>query len=231
MTTAELLTELSYGDLATGAINMEFRLRRLLIPEFLNDVDKVCGKPWWRWGFLTLSVVANTRSYALPTDFRMADKLAVYDADEPAIGGYFELTYRGEFSSDQLLAELGGADDGERDMPLGYYVVSSDDATSSTTARPLLYLTKTPTINFTIKGRYTKRVPFADNTTSVNLDAFIPIEWQVVLFKMCERELAKARYGSGDKRYDLADKEYRTALNTKIGDKHAATPNRVTLMR
>lgn len=232
MTTADIVSEVSNGDLATGTININFRLRRVVIPTFLADVDRRCGRPWWRTGFLTLNVVANTREYALTNDFRRMDKLSVYDADDPAIGGYNEIVYRGEFAHDMLLAELGGADDdGDNHLPLGFYILMRDGAGGgSAPYPPLLYFTRTPTINFTAKGKYEKRVYFADNTTSVDLNLYIPEEWQVGIVHLLEYTLFKARYGAGDKRSGDARKDYDSFLESMVTAKHPAQQRRVVTL-
>lgn len=226
MTTAQLIAEVTYGDLGIGGISLERRLRRIIIPQYLSDIDRIVGKPHWRKGVLTLTVVANTRSYSLPNDFKRMQKLAVYDADDPAIGGFVEIAYRGEFSDDILMAETGGADDpADSDIPLGYYIQGDDVAV------PKLWFTKTPTSNFSAKGQYDKRIYFADDTTSVELDPFIPNDWQGGLIYALESELALARYGMGDKRVDLYQQKYERFIRSKVGDKHPAVARRVTLMR
>lgn len=226
MTTAQLIAEVSYGDLGVGGISLERRLRRIIIPQYLSDIDRIVGKPYWRKGIWTQAVVANTRSYALPNDFKRFQKLAVYDASDPAIGGFVEIVYRGEFSDDILMAETGGADDpADNNIPLGYYIQGDDSAL------PKLWFTKTPTSNFTVKGQYDKKIYFADDTTSVDLNPYIPEDWQGGLIHALEYTLAVTRYGMGDKRADMYKREYQAFIQSKIGDRHPAVARRVTLMR
>ena len=226
MTTAQLIAEASYGDLGVGGISLERRLRRVIIPRYLSDIDRIVGKPYWRKGVLTLNVVANTRSYALPNDFKRTQKLAVYDASDPAIGGFVEIVYRGEFADDILMAETGGADDpADNDIPLGFYIQGDD------TAVPKLWFTKTPVSNFTAKGQYDKKIYFADDTSIVDLNPFIPEDWQGGLIHALEYTLAVARYGMGDKRADLYKRDYQEFIQSKVGDRHPAVARRVTLMR
>lgn len=226
MTTSELIAEVSYGDLGIGGISLERRLRRIIIPKYLSDIDRMVGKPYWRKGVWTQAVTSGTRSYTLPTNFKRFQKLAVYDATDPAIGGFVEIVYRGEFSDDILMAETGGADDpADSDIPLGYYIQGDDSAA------PKLWFTKTPTSNFTVKGQYDKKIYFADDTTAVDLNPFIPEDWQGGLLHALEYTLAVARYGMGDKRADMHKRDYQAFIQSKIGDRHPAVARRVTLMR
>ena len=226
MTTSELIAEVSYGDLGIGGISLERRLRRIIIPKYLSDIDRMVGKPYWRKGVWTQAVTSGTRSYTLPTNFKRMQKLAVYDAADPAIGGFVEIVYRGEFSDDILMAETGGADDpADNNIPLGYYIQGDDSAA------PKLWFTKTPTSNFTVKGQYDKKIYFADDTTAVDLNPLIPEDWQGGLIHALEYTLAAARYGMGDKRADLYKRDYQEFIMSKVGDKHPAVARRVTLMR
>jgi hypothetical protein len=222
MTTTQVIARANAGGLSTTEIDLEVELRRNVIPQFFADVDEGAGRPWWRRQVYSLSVVANTRSYTLPEDFGFMEELRT------AGGG--KIAYVGESDDSILAAELG--ENSSEDVPAGYYVLPKmSGSTPLTLAGPQLSLTTTPTSSFTAKGIYQRTIDWADDTTEVNLDLYVPLNLQYALVELLRAQICKDRYGQGDKRTAQYLDAYSVWIRRARLHKHPARQELQYLMR
>lgn len=195
MTTVQIESYADLSQLSAPDIDLKIILRKKVVPDFYEDV----GTPAWRRKTATLSLVAGDRTKDLATDFLRMKEIGVL----PLVSG---LRYIGDDPQLIALAEVPQSPN----TPTGYYLVPS-------TGPPVV---ATRAIKFdvpaagtcTVSYTYYSTVPFADLTTSVELDPYIPPHFQWTLVHGLERYLFARRYGQGDPRFKVADEEYGRAI-------------------
>lgn len=196
MTTTEVATYANEEGLVIGAadINLQVRLRRKVIPKFEMDV----GEAAWRRKQDTLSISANDRDYDLPTDFGKMLTMPLYrDYNEAE----FSLDYIGEDTARMARARATT----ETGSPNGYWI---ERLTATPKTQRVLYLETIPDAAFTLYFSYLQEIYFEDNTTSVDLDQFIPPKLQWALVEGLKMEIYKNRISVDDPRWSITKAEY-----------------------
>ena len=219
MTTTEIENLADSDGMATQDLkgNLGRILRRLVIPEFLRDVDRQIGRVHWRRKTTTFSVVVGTRNYDCPTDFDKFELLQRLRGTE--LGPTLE--YIGEESDLVNAAEAATI----AAAPSGYYIVPG--ATNQFAIR----LSAPPDANHTLYGVYTKMLYWANDNAAVNLDSLIPWQYQGGLVKKLRMYIVKDRMGIKDNRYAIEKGEYDEWISGLEYAKEAGPRQRVVMVR
>jgi len=185
MTTATIAAAADTKGLAGSDMDLQVLLRRNVIPAFLEDVGYVS----WRRQATTASVALGARYFALATaNFWHMKTVALATEEETP------LNYIGDDEVQVLKAEANTTNA----KPTGYYMKIHTDGTWRAyfdapfdSARTVAYV-------------YDTNILFADDTTVVNLDIYIPSQFQWALVEGLKAEIFYDRYGVGDDRYTAA---------------------------
>jgi hypothetical protein len=174
-------------------MNLQVRLRRKVIPMFYLDVGQ-CG---WRNLIATIAVTANTRQYDLPIDFVKMQDAPIYAIGEDT----YSLAYIGENTREVALAEANTT----LENPAGYWITRNG---ANPNAYRAIRLSRLPETNFTLVYPYLSAVRFADNATEIELDNYIPPEYQWALVEGLKKEIFANRIAVDDPRVVTASNEY-----------------------
>lgn len=191
MTTAEIELAANRGNLANADFVIGQVLRRQVIPQFLEDV----GITSWRKAYKTITTVAGTQYYDLDSNF-----LSVHEAfrlpnqDDP-------LEYIGEDPRKVAFAEANTV----QAAPTSYYIVL-DGATPAKWRR--LKFQAPPDAVYTIPVVENTYIPFADNTTAVDMMPYLPEQFHWGLVDGLRTQIYFDRFGQGDDRYVEAKASY-----------------------
>ena len=170
------------GNIATGAFNVRNTLRFEVIPEFYRHVGDVT---WLRRG-TTITVVPGERTFRLPRDFRSV--ISAGGKERP-------LCYIGE---DPVLVARAEAQQ-TASCPRGYYIVK--DAECKWRA---IKFDAPSDMEYLVPLVYRSRLSFGNDADEVELDEFIPEDYQQALLQGLKAEIYLDRYGQGDERYKTA---------------------------
>jgi len=211
MKTDEIEALADSEGLAQAGFNLTKTLRRIVIPEFFLDVDNVIGQVHWRRAVWTQQLSVGTRNYDLPGDW---EKFQVLRLQTSAGLENSEMTYIGEHVEKILTAEVATT----ARKPDTYYIVAG-------TSTPLfaLRLGDPTDDSYTILSVYSRLIPFSDDSSPVDLDLYIPWQYQGGLVRMLKKEIYKDRFGVNDKRYTVEKAEYQEWLG-KMAIKKEAGP-------
>lgn len=177
------------GGIASPDINLKVLLRRMVIPEFFEDVKY----PSWRRVPASLPVQQGVKAYDLPDDFGQMIQV-VLGIEQP-------VKYIGEDPDKVLAAELAT----QPGKPSGYYLCRRED--SEVFKR--LSFDCPPGQNYpNCKILYYRQANFEDDTADVDLDKFIPSQFQWALVERLKAEIMAVRFGLGDPRYTAAMESY-----------------------
>lgn len=196
MTTAEIESAANRGNIATADFVIGQVLRRQVIPQFLEDV----GVTSWRKAYKTITTVAGTQYYDLDANF-----LKVHEAYRITNGGIDDppLEYIGEDPRKVALAEANTT----RSAPTGYYI-TIDGASAGAGLWRRMKFQAPPDAVYAIQVVQLTYIPFADDTTSLNLKPYIPEQFHWGLVTGLRKEIFFDRFGQGDPRYDRANADY-----------------------
>lgn len=215
MLTSSIETYAATGDLSSPDIDLKVMLRRNVVPAFLSDV----GYPSWRRKPATFNCVASTQSYDLPDDFwQMQVVNIVLGTDDPS-----DVPYIGDDPQKVLLAEAATT----LGKPGAYYL----------TRRTTTYLFKKlkfdvpPDAAYVCRYSYYSGIEFTDDTTAVELDKYIPAQFQWALVEGLKREIMFIRFGIGDSRYQASDNAYQAWVTRAAGSPELARRNTVHYSR
>ena len=223
MTTAEIESLANQDGLATTDFSNTLKQvhRRLVIPEFFRDLDRAIGRLHWRRKTTTFSVVVGTRNYDCPTDFDkfelIAQALSTSDTGLANEG----LNYIGEDDWEVLKAEA-ATDTGP---PVAYYVVAG--ATNQFAIR----LSAPPDGAYTLHALYYRMIPWANDTSDVDLNPYIPWQYQGGLVKRLRMYILEDRIGIKDNRYTIVRDEYQRWIESLEFAKEAAPRTKVVTCR
>ena len=195
MTTAQIETYADIGGIAQPDVDLKIILRRKVVPEFLRRV----GYPSWRRKNAAISLVASTQEYDLPDDFGSMKSLSLNSPQSSTVQ-YTELTYIGDDPMKVVLA----AGTVTAAKPTGYYFVRR--ATTELFKR--LRFNCPPDLAYTCRYVYNMNIVFADDTTSVEIDKYVPAEFQWGLVEGLKAYLYGVRRGLGDARKEDAETEF-----------------------
>jgi hypothetical protein len=183
------------GGIAQPDLNLKVLLRHNVVPAFLHDVGFVS----WRRQVAALPIAASTSGYDLPEDFWMMQSLALDSAPSSP------LQYIGDDAEKVMAAEI-ATTSGTPAQPGGYYLVRR--ATTQVFKR--LKLNVIPDATYPAHYTYYSGVPFVDDTTDVEMDKYIPNQFQWVFVEGLKKEIMFLRFGIGDPRYVAAEQSYGT---------------------
>jgi len=204
MTTAVIEGYANEEGLVIGSsdINLKVRLRRKVIPKWEMDV----GECAWRRKNGTLNVTAGDREYDLPADFgKMLDLPEWRDSSRTVR----RLQYIGENTTAMAEAESSTTPD----SPTSYYFTR---VTGPPTALRAIKLNVIPSAAFTLYYSYLSEIQFADLTTDVELDNYMPLKFQWALVEALKMEIYKGRISINDPRLTDAKGEYQGYVDAAI---------------
>lgn len=210
MTTAEIETLANPGGAIIGSsdLNLKTILRRKVIPQFESDV----GECAWRRVFTTLSFAAGDREKDLPTNFKkMLDGPSWYDAD----GLRWNMSYLGE----NVAAVLESENSTTAAAPSGFYLVRPATAPINLRRIRLNAITDRA---LTLQYGYISQIYFADLTTSVELDPFIPLDLQWALVEGLKIEVLADRMAIDDPRIAKAIADRQRYIDKAIEEREPA---------
>lgn len=189
MTTAQIESNADPKGLAGTYFDLKVVLRRNVVPKFLADV----GYCAWRFKFATISLAASARYISISDgDF--------WHMKHVVIKGYeaSPLTYIGDDMKHVLTAESATI----TGTPEGYYLKLHTDGTW----RVFFDVPSNATRDIVIA--YDTNIPFSDDTTSINLDQYIPKQFHWALVCGLQMKLYEDRLGIEDQRYATSKQEY-----------------------
>lgn len=191
MTTADIEQRADPTGVATADINLKLELRYNVIPEFLEDVGYVS----WRRKHVS-KVLAAAANYVDVSDstYSFAHMKQVFlasDFDTP-------LSYIGEDPMEVLRAKANTT----AGKPTGYYLESDgDDFQRVSFNCPAQQ-------EYTVWMTLDLHIKFPDDTSSIDLDKYIPSQFQWGLVAGLRKTIYRERFGIGDERYQEADAEF-----------------------
>jgi hypothetical protein len=205
MKTSQIEALSNKGNLASGAFNLKTTLRFEIVPEFYRRMGDVT----WLRRNRKLDVIAPERQYNLPMDFRSM----------VSVGGCgaAELRYIGEDPLLVTAAELATT----ASRPHGYYIVHDDEGQWRA-----IKFDAIPDMNYTVPYVYRSRLVFHNDSDDVELNQYIPEDYQQALIQGLRREIMLDRFGQLDKRYEAAAAKFEEICEeAKQGAHDLATRN------
>ena len=199
MTTTQIASYADPEGLAVPDINLQVELRRGVIPEFYEDVSEV---GWRRVYGVEENLPSGSRDFLLPLDFSEMKKIIPGTAGEQTFDDSKALAYIGDNPDLVLRAEAtttAGA-------PSGYYL----DWTTS--PYPSVKLSALTDQVYTFRYVYLSRLNFENDTTVIELDRYIPRNFQWGLVEGLKKVIYERRYGVGDQRWITADARYQKII-------------------
>lgn len=214
MTTLDIETQADPGELAGADLNLKLVLRQKVVYEFMHDL----GYPSWARGYETKPLAAGLRYVDMTANtFRQMRNVFISP----------------DFAEDNAL-EYVGDDDGKvltamattsTQKPTAYYLGS----TGSTFER--IFFNAIADTAYTVGYVYYKRIPFSDNTSTLDLDPYIPEDVQWALVEGLRRYLYRERVGMEDRRYVEADQEYGRWISRLLENPEKASGGKRKYMR
>lgn len=205
MTTAQIEALADSGGLSGPDMNLGAVLRRKVIPEFFRDV----GPVGWARKVGTLAISSAAREYALAADFSYMVSMVLSDkTSEP-------LVYIGEDPEKVMAAECSTTPG----RPSGYYfsTVTPEDLEDAAELYQKLKFDCLPDASYAASYIYRRCVPFSDDTTSVNMDHYVPVQAQWALVEALKMEIMRDRFGIEDPRFVAASAAYQAWI-ARIGE-------------
>jgi hypothetical protein len=203
--------------IGSSDINLQIRLRRKVVPNFYRDVGDVV----WRRTDTTLPVSANDREYDLPSDF---DEIIGVPRGNFSASSYFDLTYIGE----DALAKAAATANVTPGTPAGYWIKR---ATSAPKSMRVLYLDCLPDTAFTLYYSYRTLIYFADDTTPVDFEDYVPNKYQWALVEGLKLEIYRSRLKIDDPRLIECKEAYAKIVEDAIEDSEPAPRRKLARMR
>lgn len=211
MTTADIVTRADPGQLASPDLNLDIELRHYAIPYFYSMPDQYdalgggVGYAQWRRKNVSASINQGDTSFALPPDFWEMKFISFGQSASGSQNLSFEtgeLQYIGEDAAQVAQAENATTIIGR---PTGYYFGGNPGAMT-------LKLSGPADQGYTCRYSYYNGIVFADDTSTVDLAAYIPERYQWALVELLRRRLYGFRFGIGDTRFTWADQETKSIL-------------------
>jgi hypothetical protein len=214
MTTTQIETYADIGGISSPDINLKVLLRRNVVPAFLSDVGYVS----WRRQHATLALsVAGGKQYNLADDFWQMQSLTI-DPDSSK-----SIQYIGDDPEKVMAAELNTTPG----KPTGYYLVRR----VTTLLFQAVKFNYPPDQDYTARYTYYSTVPFADDTTEVELDKYLPSQFQWALVEGLKKEILFLRFGIGDPRYVAAEQAHRMWIERASENPELARRNLAAFVR
>lgn len=189
-----------------------------VLPAFIMD----CGSGYtnWRRTRLTIDVLIDTATYTLPQYVSTVQDIFPVLDTAGSLGD--KLRYLGEISEGLVGTFVTPALKGLPDCyTLSQNVPSTGTATLATASGGLVvWFNKTHDRNRTYRVAADIGLPTSDFNSDHDMNTWVPPEYQWGLVEGLKMELYKTRFGAGDKRYALAERErdkwvMRASVNTE----------------
>lgn len=213
MLTSKIEQKADIGGISSPDLDLPYLLRREVCPMFMHDV----GYVGWRRIVLTFNTIIGTRQYALPTDFEIASLVTI-----PSLSGD-GLPYIGE-SPEKLSKATASTTNA---TPTGYYL----DYDSATGVQNKLSFDSPPSAAVAVNLIYYRTTYFADDTTAVEMDKFVPPHFQSALVNGLRMAICFHRFGIGDPRYIAAEDAYSKTVGRAADNKELARRNNPVFAR
>jgi hypothetical protein len=220
MTTADIEAKADPGNLASPDLDLKFELRQNVVPYFYspeNPRDELgggAGYAWWRRKAASAGINQGDQSFALPADFWEMKFISFGEVTTASSSLDFdrdELKYIGEDPGLVARAEVATV----QVRPQGYYYSGNPGAM-------LLKFDSLADQPYSVGYSYYNRLVFADNTTTVDLNDFIPNQWQWALVSLLRRVLYGFRLGVEDSRFQWATDEAKRWLQAARTNQEAS---------
>lgn len=193
MTTTQIASYADTKGLASSDIDLQVLLRRKIVPDFLSRV----GYTAWRRKEDTAAVSANVRYFDITDhDFYHMKKVVISGEEET------QLLYIGD--DEEKVLRAAATTSADADKPTGYYLrlIAGSPAVwrvyfdvPTDTARTFAYI-------------YDINIYFADDSTPVDFNQYIPHQFQWALVELLKAEIFADRFGAGEEsRYARAIQE------------------------
>ena len=186
MTTATIESEANRTGLATADMNLSVLLRHKTIPLFFERV----GKTAWRRKVASTNTVVNQNYVDLATDFHFLEKVYFGTSNFTEDG---DLTYIGDSYEELAAASAATVAADPSKFYLGY--------TAAGALQRMYFQAPAATVG-AIRYIYYRFAVFADDTTSVNMNQYVPEQYQWGLIEALKEDIFFDRYGVGDNRYE-----------------------------
>lgn len=191
MTTAQIESRAAPNGVALSDINIQIELRYCIIPEFLEDV----GYTTWRRKHIS-KVLASTANYVDVTDAtytfsHMKEIFIQPDWNAP-------LKYIGEDPVEVLKSKA----ETTAGKPTGYYIESDGNAVQR------IGFNRPADQQYTVWMTFDFHIKWTDDSSSRDLDIFIPQHFQYGLIEGLRRQIYHDRSGIEDPRYLKAAEEF-----------------------
>lgn len=191
MTTAQIEARADPSSVATADLNLKLELRHNVVPDFMEDVGYVS----WRRKHISKPLTAAA-SYVdiIDNTYSFSHMKSVY------LEGHWDnpLSYIGEDPIEVLKAKANTV----AGKPSSYYLESSGSAfhrVGFNVPADLAYI---------VWMSFDLHVKWPDDTSSVDLDTYIPSQFQWALVCGLRKFVYRERFGIGDERYQEATAEY-----------------------
>jgi hypothetical protein len=194
MTSTQVETYANIGDIASADVNLKIILRRCIVPKFFELVGPVA----WRRKVATISLVAGDYAKDLPDDYGSMMEVVLTDATVTPTAKR-GLTYIGDDPLNMVAAEVNTT----RAEASQYYVVRR--ATTELFKR--IRFDCPADHAYTVYAVYYSHIQFTDDTTDVELDKYIPGQFQWALVEGLKAYLYAVRVGIADNRQPAAEAE------------------------
>jgi len=195
MTTADAINNANDANLAYPDIDLGTLLRDKILFELFEDVPLEVS---WRRKSGTINIVQGTYDYALPADFDFFKELSL----DPDNDLYLE--YIGD-QPDKMMASAANIANAFQQKPSGYYLYRVADPTYGAVTH--ITFDSPPDAAYTARYLYFFSYKFLAQE-SVELDLYIPPQFQWGIVEGLQREIYRRRFGVGDARYQSAASEF-----------------------
>lgn len=203
--TSDQIIALANKDAIGNGLDLEMILRTEACLEFFSDI----GDVRWRRISTTLTLTIGTKTADLPDDFWKMIDLKIPPTGSTTLVKKDSLKYIGEDHSLVEQAEFNSVPA----KPSGYYIVQRS---SDSTWRSVKFDTP-PDAAYIAYYTYLRGPVFADLSTPVDMDEFVPRELQITLAECLRRKILLDRVGQGDPRYAVAQAQYDKGIAKIVG--------------
>lgn len=209
------IANLANLDGVGSGLDLQLILRTVTIMEYLSDI----GDARWRRVNATLSLVANDRTKNLPDDFYRMIDIKIPPVGATQLCEKDSLRYIGEDSNLVLQSEFSTT----VAKPVAYYIVPRSSSTD--TSFRAIKFSETVDASYTAYYVYLRGPVFADLTSNVDMNNWIPELLQPGLVEGLRKRVLLDRYGQRDARYGVADAAYREWVQRAKEGKDSARRN------
>ncbi len=236
MTSAQIETQANRGNIAGSDFDVKFCFRREVVPMFMLDV----GEATWRKKVDSLTVAPGDQHLNLPDAFYKMIAIITASSAASAVGSggawggapfgvpvfgggsgvteaaesfltKHKMTYLGESGLAMATLNLNTTPG----APSGYWITENDSGELKA-----IRFDCPSDASYTLPYVYLSHPYFSDDTTSVNMNQFIPEPLQFPLIPLLRAQIVLDRYGVDDPRYPREMEKYAMRIEM-IRDSHS----------